>query len=79
MMLQTLFEDYYMGRRKGKALGVFLSVVAAFSLVGLVSNVNAQEAVIKTEPQQTTWIADGMTVYRMIVSADNTGLGGAEI
>lgn len=47
-------------------------------LVALLGFPNKAEsdANIKTSPQEQVWVADGHTIYRMNVIADNTGLNG---
>ncbi len=54
---------------------LFNSVTILVAIVLAVNFVSA-DALIKTVPNETKWLADGTTQYKVKVLADNTGLGG---
>jgi len=59
---------------KSKGKGLVLSLVFAISFIFAISTVSAGFVTITTIPEQTEWIADGVTEYRLDVYADNTAL-----
>ena len=56
-------------------VGLIIISLAAFANAGRGGS-DSGDIILKAVPEQTNWIADGTTEYRVDVYADNTGLNG---